>query len=472
MKLVKKIASRLFYKIRRNQKIGLRKCKADDCRIRFIFNHSNLIEMLEVSVIGIFSGLLASGILLINRKQAPLANGLLFWVIFPLTAAQFMFYAYLSRLVLEIPFIYRLPAPLYLVIYPAAYLYVRTYLSDRQRLHRKDYLHFLPALLHAIQMVPYHLQPIEFKRAALDELYKHGERMVEFREGGLPPYMQFGILFFQGLIYCTLMYRLIYRSSGSRAPGLLHAGKRWLGLLTTLLLLVAMMLVFTYVVPIAPKDSIVNWWMLSVMLAMAMVTVYLFFQPDILYGVPKVGKHFLPLARIPEMKPDIPTKPVMMAAEQTGRTYYEMRGYPIEAPARVENQVEHETQLAGPDYHGSDFEYLKVYASVIQKHFAETKPFLKKGYAIIHLSEETGIPVHHLSAYLNKVCGTRFNDFINQHRLNYIEEFLGRELSEQFTQEGLAWEAGFSSRISFFNALKKLRGISPAEFLDRARPKR
>lgn len=422
--------------------------------------------MLEVSIIGIFSGLLACSILLINRKRAPLTNSLLFWVVFPLALAQFMFYAYLSRLALQVPFIYRLPAPLYLVFYPAAYLYVRTYLTDRQSLERRDYLHFLPALLHAIQMIPYHIQPIEVKRAVLEDLYLHGERMVEFREGGLPPFMQFGILCLQGLIYCLLMYRLIYRLSRSSAPGLLHAGKRWLGLLTTLLLLVAIMLVFTYLVPIAPKDSIVNWWMLSVMLAMSMVTIYFFFQPDILYGVPKVREDFLPPALHPANQPKAP------AVRQAGSVYEGILVHPKEDLPLEDTHLENGHKQVVPDSHGNDFDFLKVYAPIIQKHFTETKPFLKKGYTIVHLSEETGIPVHHLSAFLNKVCGTRFNDFINQHRLNYMEEFVGMKASEQFTQEGLAWEAGFSSRISFFNALKKLRGISPAEFLEKARTQR
>jgi AraC-like DNA-binding protein len=50
--------------------------------------------------------------------------------------------------------------------------------------------------------------------------------------------------------------------------------------------------------------------------------------------------------------------------------------------------------------------------------------------------------------------------------LQYLEENLHTPAFRNFTQEGLAWEAGFSSRISFFNALKKLRGTTPSRFME------
>jgi AraC-like DNA-binding protein len=113
-----------------------------------------------------------------------------------------------------------------------------------------------------------------------------------------------------------------------------------------------------------------------------------------------------------------------------------------------------------------DFEYLRVYIPSIEGHFQSKRPYLNKRYTISALSDETGIPVHHLSALFNKVYGIRFNDFVNSYRLQYLEEHLHTPAFRNFTQEGLAWEAGFSSRISFFNALKKLRGTTPSRFME------
>ena len=100
-----------------------------------------------------------------------------------------------------------------------------------------------------------------------------------------------------------------------------------------------------------------------------------------------------------------------------------------------------------------------------------SKPFLKQGYSLIQLSDDIGVPRHHLSALLNKVYGMRFNDFINRYRIAYIIENMDHPEWPKLTLEGIAREAGFNSRTTFFNAIKKLTGLPPTEFLERAKNK-
>ena len=93
------------------------------------------------------------------------------------------------------------------------------------------------------------------------------------------------------------------------------------------------------------------------------------------------------------------------------------------------------------------------------------RPFLRQGYSIIDLSNETGIPQHHLSALLNRVYEMRFNDYLNRKRINYIIENFGDPEWEVLTLEGIAKQAGFTSPTTFFNSIKKLTGLSPSEFI-------
>ena len=66
-----------------------------------------------------------------------------------------------------------------------------------------------------------------------------------------------------------------------------------------------------------------------------------------------------------------------------------------------------------------------------------------------------------LNSYLNK----SFIDYINQYRINWIKESLRNpEIVQNFTLEALAYSAGFSSRSAFYNAFKKLVGMSPVEY--------
>jgi AraC-like DNA-binding protein len=196
---------------------------------------------------------------------------------------------------------------------------------------------------------------------------------------------------------------------------------------------------------------------------MLMLTCYLFIQPNILYGIPRIN----------HAKQDKIQKNVLKEKEIRNT---------INNKANIENNPSYADELIPKDdivlqgnetpvyndiKQDKDFNYLKEYAPLVESFFKNNQPYLNKGYSISQLSEDTDIPVHHLSALFNKVYGIRFNDYLNSYRLQYLEVNLSNPDFKDFSQEGLAWQAGFNSRISFFNAVKKLREVSPAEFLQK-----
>jgi AraC-like DNA-binding protein len=127
-----------------------------------------------------------------------------------------------------------------------------------------------------------------------------------------------------------------------------------------------------------------------------------------------------------------------------------------------------------PQVHGShsSLDYLIAYKPILELHLENNKPYLQQGYNIAKLSLETGIPQHHLSALLNKVYGVRFNDFINNYRIKHITDHFAQSGWHQMTLEGIASEAGFNSRTTFFNAIKKSTGLSPSEFISKIKNER
>jgi AraC-like DNA-binding protein len=99
------------------------------------------------------------------------------------------------------------------------------------------------------------------------------------------------------------------------------------------------------------------------------------------------------------------------------------------------------------------------------------KPFLKQGYSINALSNETGIPQHHLSSMINRVYEMRFNEYLNRLRIDYISENFKNPEWEKLTLEGIAKQAGFTSRTTFFNTIKKITGLSPSEYVAQIKQK-
>ena len=104
-------------------------------------------------------------------------------------------------------------------------------------------------------------------------------------------------------------------------------------------------------------------------------------------------------------------------------------------------------------------------AVIVKEHLETKKPFLKHGYSLKMLSDETRVPVHHLSAFINQYYKMNFNDLINAYRiLTCIEKLLQREWKNK-KLEAIANECGFNNRNTFTTAFKKVTELNPSEFL-------
>jgi YesN/AraC family two-component response regulator len=94
------------------------------------------------------------------------------------------------------------------------------------------------------------------------------------------------------------------------------------------------------------------------------------------------------------------------------------------------------------------------------------KPYLQKGVTVKDLSEQAGIPAHHLSSLISTEFNLHFQDFINLKRIEYLKEHINDIGWKKLTLEGICWEIGFSSRTTFFRAFIKFTGNSPSEYFN------
>ncbi|WP_034060621.1 AraC family transcriptional regulator [Lacinutrix jangbogonensis] len=78
------------------------------------------------------------------------------------------------------------------------------------------------------------------------------------------------------------------------------------------------------------------------------------------------------------------------------------------------------------------------------------------------LAEELKISKHHLSQLLNDNLGKSFAQYINALRIEEAKRLLLE--NSQFTLEAIGFEAGFSSKSTFYATFKRIIGQTPAEF--------
>ncbi|MFT6842654.1 MAG: AraC-like DNA-binding protein [Psychroserpens sp.] len=81
---------------------------------------------------------------------------------------------------------------------------------------------------------------------------------------------------------------------------------------------------------------------------------------------------------------------------------------------------------------------------------------------LIDFSSEIHISPHKLSQLLNDNLGKSFASFINEYRIEESQKLL-RE-NKNYTLEAIGFEAGFSSKSSFYATFKKLVGVTPFEY--------
>ncbi|MBW1297870.1 helix-turn-helix domain-containing protein [Aquimarina litoralis] len=77
-------------------------------------------------------------------------------------------------------------------------------------------------------------------------------------------------------------------------------------------------------------------------------------------------------------------------------------------------------------------------------------------------SSEIHISSHKLSQLLNDNLGKSFAFFINEYRIEESQRLL-RE-NNNYTLEAIGFEAGFSSKSSFYATFKKMVGVTPAQY--------
>ncbi|MCT4589384.1 MAG: helix-turn-helix domain-containing protein [Carboxylicivirga sp.] len=82
------------------------------------------------------------------------------------------------------------------------------------------------------------------------------------------------------------------------------------------------------------------------------------------------------------------------------------------------------------------------------------------------LSEAIGMNEKEVSRLINQQENCNFYQFINRYRVEQFKKLLVSERATQLSFMGLAYEAGFNSKSTFYSAFKAIEGITPKQFKD------
>lgn len=387
-----------------------------------------IIIILSIAIIN-------SLVLIIKDERCLTNNKMLGWSLLIYNIFFIVYFVWFEAgYIKEWPHMLRTVSPLMYLSAPFFYFYIRNSLEGTKGLRPKDWLHFLPAVIHFLELIPFYLQSYETKMLIVEQIIEQPYLVSKLGEGMIS--MSFHYLFRSLLqvIYFLYSVVLVYKIR----PKLLLQVNR---------------------------DMLRNWLFMSLMM-MGWVTLAHFGYSilDVLVGVddPYAGKLASFFSRVSLLG-------VFLLNLYINFNPAWIYSYLEDAETKQGHSADDNADETAISPHvgileGISNEDLMTIKIHILELLEEEKIHLQKGLNLYQFSKKLGISSKLLSAVINKLFEKGFNELINSYRVEASLSKLESGYFKDRTIESLAEEAGFNSRITFFNAFKKQVGCGPNEY--------
>lgn len=371
-------------------------------------------------------------IVLISSKKYFLQNFYLSLCVFSLSLCSIYNFCYMQNMLFDLPFLFIIAKSITYLVAPSAYLYIRNVFYPLNMYRKYDWINFVPFAIVILVLTNLSLRnPEAIQRALADSSVNW---FVNVTHAGL--YYNLSIAkSILWLFYTFLQSVCIINFERKRHTIPLHYNHRlinWVKVFNITLILLFSSLLIQRIVNISfiSLDFVSDTTMSFILL---ITLVFLISNPHILYSLEHAGLNLT-------VNPHTFTR------------------------HKVEELVDPDKSLMVKQLFTSKKkdEYLLILDDVLK----QTKPYLNKGITVKDLSEQTGIPAHHLSSLISSEFKLHFQDFINLRRIEYLKNNIDDIEWKQLTLEGICWEIGFTSRTTFFRAFIKFTGLSPSEYFN------
>jgi len=344
--------------------------------------------------------------------------------------------------------------PIWTLIGPCLYLYVRGVLTDRMEWKRTDWLHTIPFWINLVGIVPYLLTPFSYKLQVADMLIRHLETYKDMRMNWLMPQpVNLTIRSVLQIAYALACMAMLVRYSRRHRSDIDRPRRQsgfvypWLWAVTVFVLLIAIyyfsIVLLYYYKPELGRRMMFEYEVVYLLGGiLTFLPFLLLFVPEILYGIPK----YRPLTPVAGTIPGTQVTPPVSASPDSNLTA--TPASPVEQP-----QADPFQQLADR----------------IRSLMEQEKPYLRKDFTFDDLARQLEAPRHHVQYCLRHVLQTRFVTLRTRYRIAYAKQRLLEGDNQDTTLEYIGNASGFSSRSAFYKVFKAEVGCSPGEYAEKYR---
>lgn len=398
-------------------------------KFQFISFTISFFIMFELLYFGsIFCALLNIYLLLFSKNALRSYSNYLFSIILFLEVYFVVSYLLIySGLIVRVPHLYKIAAPLNFVIPPLAFLYVKSILQNRTRLFYEELMHFIPFILATLNYAPFYFLNSGEKMLVIQKVSESLVFGFRYQAGYVGESYMFYLKVLQTFLYLVFQWKLIlaYKHSFTEKNSTLQLSNvlRWVKVFTWIFTIILVGFVFlSFLFSISPTHKtfqiikLVQGILLSG--SFFALSSYILVNPSILIG--------LPFVKFDASKSDLLT-------EKASRHF-------------ISRDYEREIKL-------------------IEDYIKETRAYLKNDISLAQVAVDIHMSTRELSYIINNYYNCRFTDFINSYRVEYFKQLLDEGKLGAYTIEALIKSSGFASKSSFHGAFKKKFNCTPSEYL-------
>ena len=369
-----------------------------------------------IILFGAAQGLFLS-VYLVTKSENRGANK---WLAFLLTAISLHLFEYganISGITLKYPIVIASTYPLLFCFGPFYYFYCHHLLDKNYKVSIKSILHFIPALLVLLMMLPFYAMNENQKINFIQNLESNGNLIIPTEQ-----LVFMAIHVAQTVIYIYAAYKFIAKKKQElkefSSDVLVVKKIDWLN---TFSLYFAIYLTLYFLLVIAL--TFINSYQVQIDYVMLLITSLSLYA---------IGYSAIQSPEIFKSFPDLEFQ-----------------------------SIELKTQTSpGEPKNGNRFPELKQ--RLLQ--FMETnKPYLKSDLKISELADSLSVPYHLLSQLINDEFLVNFYDFINKYRVEDAKKLLIED-NRNYKILAIAYEVGFNSKATFNRVFKKFTDLTPSEF--------
>lgn len=363
------------------------------------------------------------------------------------------FYFFYGESLSKIAFFTTTHAFFYL-IGPCAFFYMRSILRDNSELSSKDYLHFALFTLTLIGYIPYFFTSWDNKLIVAQNLQSENWNMTPFHLNIIFSHKTdqvFNVLhtYFYSISLWSLLWQ--YKKTANKA---IVQTKQYKLIRNWFLVFAVIFTVITINFTIAmanlwiydDKSVFLNRGSVALIFAslvyIGMNMVIMFF-PHIMYGLPV---------------------DLILKQTDSGETKTSKTSNPFFEESELITQNESKIIIFKSELDLFTSKYMETIEASLET-TKDSKSYLNTDFKLLHISNESGIPAHHLTYFFNNIKKISFSDWRNGQRIAYAKNLIIQGETNTITLEALSIKSGFASQNTFIRAFKNNTGTTPSNYL-------